>query len=366
MLGLIFRRYPDFILSDFAQKLTEIPVFVFHEVTAEYIEPMFHFLAENKYATLTADEYIARQIKREKGQEREVLLTFDDGYKSLYNVAFPALKRFGLNAVAYIISGAVPEGQCHGVQDKTICNWDEIREMHESGIIDIQSHSMYHHSISISDRVLDFVRPRMNHKIFDDFMPFLQEENGVKDLYELEYGRPILEWTPRYSKARAFYEAPETVLACIDHVNRQGGSDYFRKRNWHSQLTTVMINARNKNPDRGYETDADQKQAIKNDFTNSRQMIESRLPGKKVEHFCYPWFHGSALAAEISAEVGFASNAWGSLLPNFARRNRRVTPISRLSSIYIWRLPGKGRKPLKFNGDGIFPRGVYSLLGMRR
>ena len=346
-MGLLFRRYPAFILSDHSEHPTEIPAFVFHEVSTDSFVPMLQFLADNQYATLTADEYVERLLKKERNQAREVLLTFDDGHKSLYTHAFPALKEFGLKAVAYIVPGMIANNGYSDNGKETVCNWDEILEMHESSTIDFQSHSMYHHSISSSNQVVDFARSRLRSSFFDDFVPLFPEEGRVKELYELEYGTPILDWAPRFSTARAFHESPDTVLACVEHVNRCGGDDYFQKTNWRGQLKAVMADARNKNPDRGYETDADQRQAIKDDFINSQQMIESRLPGKKVEHFCYPWFHGSALSVEISAEVGYVSNAWGSLLPSFSLNNRNPIHISRISPTYLLRLPGKGRKPLK-------------------
>jgi hypothetical protein len=219
--------------------------------------------------------------------------------------------------------------------------------MHNSGVIDFQSHSMYHHSISRSHQVLDFVNPHMRPSLFDDFVPLFPAEGRAKELHELDCGTPILDWAPRFSASRAFHESPDTVLACVEHVNRYGGEEYFQNANWRSQLEAVITDARKRNPGSGYETTAGQRQSIKDDLINSRQMIESRLPGKKVEHFCYPWFHGSALSIEISAETGYISNAWGSLLPPFAKGHDQTVHIPRIPPAYLWRLPGKGRKPLK-------------------
>ena len=87
--GSSFRKYPDFVLSDRATHLVDIPAFVFHDVTPAMVEPMIQFLADNQYMTLTADEYVARPAHGKRGREREVLLTFDDGHESLYTVAYP-------------------------------------------------------------------------------------------------------------------------------------------------------------------------------------------------------------------------------------------------------------------------------------
>ena len=94
--GVLLRKYPDFVLSDRATHLVDIPAFVFHDVTPAMLEPMLQFLAANQYLTLTADEYVERHAHGKRCREREVLLTFDDGHESLYTVAYPALKRYGL------------------------------------------------------------------------------------------------------------------------------------------------------------------------------------------------------------------------------------------------------------------------------
>ena len=103
LLGLVLRRYPAFILRDSVDEAAGVPAFAFHDVTSAALEPMLCFLSNNGYATLTADEYVERQIRPDRRRQREVLLTFDDGLNSLYTVVYPALKRFGLKAVAYIV-----------------------------------------------------------------------------------------------------------------------------------------------------------------------------------------------------------------------------------------------------------------------
>ena len=346
--GILLRKYPDFIFSDRVNDVIDIPAFVFHDVTNESLEPILRFLAINQYATLTADEYYERSSKREKGQEREVLLTFDDGDKSLYTVAYPALKRYGFRAVAYIVPGMTPQGDGTGdskVWEGSVCNWNEIREMHESGTVDIQSHSMYHHSISISSRVIDFVRPGMDLSSWEtDLLPLTQA--GVRDSHDLPFGTPIYDWGPRLGEARGFRGHPSVAMACVEHVDRHGGAEYFRTRWWRRELQRLTAAARRGQPGTAFETEAEQRSAILDDFTNSKAQIERRLPDTSVRHFCYPWFRGSVLAATLSAEAGYVSNAWGSVLPRFATSKLVPMPFARFSPAYLWRLPGRGRKPI--------------------
>jgi hypothetical protein len=205
--GVFLRKYPAFVWCDRVDELDGVHTFVFHDVTTESLEPILQFLADNRYVTLTSDEYVERQIYGERGQEREVMLTFDDGHKSLYEVAYPALKRFKLNAVAYIVPGEVPESDGASTPElwaKSLCNWKEIVEMHNSGGLDFQSHSMYHHSIPLSDRVVDFVRTATQIPWLEPYMavPF-EAEGKVKKSYGYAYGTPIYEGGARYGDALA-------------------------------------------------------------------------------------------------------------------------------------------------------------------
>jgi hypothetical protein len=322
---------------------------------------MLQFLVDNRYATLTADEYIERQMGQGQRPQREVLLTFDDGYKSLYTVAYPALRRLGLKAVAYIVPGMTPEDADAGGAGR-LCAWKEIQEMHESGVLDIQSHSMYHHSIPISDRVIDFIRPDMDFSFLtSDLAPLISAAGLVRKSDQLAYGTPIYAWGSRFDRRPAFQEEPSVVRACLEYVHHHGGAGYFRTRNWRSHLRVVEAEARHRCARRSrFETDAEQRGAILQDFVHAKQAIEQRLPGKTVRHFCFPWFRGSVLATELSVEAGYISNAWGSILPSFEPRGRSPVPIPRLSASYLWRLPGKGRQSLSAvlaHKDGYRGRG---------
>jgi Polysaccharide deacetylase len=350
IVGLLLRKHPAFILSGRVEDLVHIPVFVFHDVDPESLEPLLAFLAENQYRTLTASEYVERRARRERDQDREVLLTFDDGHKSLYSIAYPALKRYGLKAVAYIVPGMIPEGAGSGggeIWGKSLCNWREIREMHESGVLDFQSHSMYHHSIPISAGIRDFVQTAIDFPFLEPHQALLTEENRTMRNYcGFAYGTPIYAGAPRFSEMRAYRESPSVGVACIDHVNLHGGAKYFQQPGWRRRLKGALMEARRLDGGSGFETEVEQQRAILADLVDSKREIERWLPKKIVNHFCFPWFKGSPLAVQLSAEAGYISNAWGSLVPDFARTHRTPSPIARFAPYYVWRLPGKGRRPL--------------------
>lgn len=88
------------------------------------------WLYENNYTTLLIDDLFTKNIP-----EKSVLLTFDDGHISNYDLAFPILKEFNFVATLFIVPIFV--GQ------ENYISKDQIIEMSENGMT-FGSHSLSH------------------------------------------------------------------------------------------------------------------------------------------------------------------------------------------------------------------------------
>lgn len=82
--------------------------------------------------------------------ERTALLTFDDGYQSLLEVAVPRLLQFGYPAIVFVPTAFI--GGTNGFDideepEEPICNWDDLREL-ERNCISVQSHGVSHRTLS--------------------------------------------------------------------------------------------------------------------------------------------------------------------------------------------------------------------------
>ena len=90
--------------------------------------------------------------------DKPVLLTFDDGLRSVYTHAFPALRAYNYPAVVAVVtdwvdlpaSRSVDYGHRMFTRDDFV-TWQQLREMRESGLIDIASHSDNLHQGIISN-----------------------------------------------------------------------------------------------------------------------------------------------------------------------------------------------------------------------
>ena len=67
---------------------------------------------------------------------KPILLTFDDGYKDNYTIAYPILKKYKFKATIFVISNYV--------DDANHLSQNQIKEMIKSGLIDIGAHTKTH------------------------------------------------------------------------------------------------------------------------------------------------------------------------------------------------------------------------------
>lgn len=154
-----------------------VPVFMYHHVSPqaglvtispEAFESQMRYLAVSGYHTLTADQLLAFMNGHQQMPSRSVVLTFDDGYLDNYIFAYPILKRLGLNAIIFTVTGWIGEGPVRnhsgrgvnlpacpdhrackrlieaGKTDQVMLRWSEIETMKTDGTMEFHSHTHSH------------------------------------------------------------------------------------------------------------------------------------------------------------------------------------------------------------------------------
>lgn len=111
------------------------------EISVESFKRQMSFLKNNKYNVVPL-ETIARLIgTKSKIPPKTVAITFDDGYKDNYIYAFAVLKKYDFPATIFVIINEVGRINNETKQYDRL-NWDEIREMADTRLITIGSHTL--------------------------------------------------------------------------------------------------------------------------------------------------------------------------------------------------------------------------------
>ena len=205
---------------------TSIPVLTFHaieehtsviSVSPQVFSHGIGRLHQHGYQTVSLLK-AADIIRRGKSfAERSIVITFDDGYQSVYNNALPVLQRHGMSATVFLTVGMNKDtdlgGRLPPLGDRTMLSWDEIHEMHDSGIT-FGAHTMTHQDLT-----------RLTNRQLED------EIFSSKVIIEDALGIPVLCFAYPYgrhdSRSRAFVQK-HFACACSDRLGLiDAGSDLF-------------------------------------------------------------------------------------------------------------------------------------------
>lgn len=364
---LFLFSYPKFIYKKLKYlEKNVVPIFGLHSVDLTRFETYVNHLYENNYKTLTVNEYYEFLHGKRKLEKNTIVLTFDDGQKSLWSIVYPLLKKYNFNATSFLIPSLIKKddkispnlddywnGKAtiedieNSEKEENFCNWSEIKIMQNSGVIDFQSHSFAHHSIFKSDKLVDFMNPYMKDNFLrGSFSPVIRQNGRDYFTSKLQLGFPIYEWGANLMESMRFIENEEISKECINYVEKNSGDSFFEQKHWKRNLLNFYKKFSKKN--KGYFQSSDERiKDIKNDLNKSKQLIESEL-NKPVEHFCYPWGFGSDLAVKVSQEVGYIANYWCQRGNNLIHKvGDDPYYLSRiLYEEYILSLPGKNRQPI--------------------
>lgn len=108
-------------------------------VSSENLENHIRFLKEDGYRFVSLEDYLDYTRGALELPEKSVMLTFDDGYLSFYDKAFPLLKKYKVPAMLAIVTSWDKEAKPADVG--SLLSWDKMIEMEKSGLVTIASHS---------------------------------------------------------------------------------------------------------------------------------------------------------------------------------------------------------------------------------
>jgi peptidoglycan/xylan/chitin deacetylase (PgdA/CDA1 family) len=126
----------------------KVPILLYHRfgpavadsmtVTTPVFESHLKFLREKGYTVVPLRKLVNYYLGRgQPPPDRSVVITVDDGHKSVYAEMFPLIKKYRIPVTLFIYPSAISNAPY-------AMTWDQLREMKKSGLIDIESHTYWH------------------------------------------------------------------------------------------------------------------------------------------------------------------------------------------------------------------------------
>jgi peptidoglycan/xylan/chitin deacetylase (PgdA/CDA1 family) len=132
----------------FAANTTNIPILCYHNLnptkpgsmnmTPQKFESQIKWLVDNGFTIIPlkqAVEYL--QGKRESLPNKSIVVTADDGWKSVYTYMYPIIKKYNIPVTLFIYPQTISNG-------KNAMTWEELKKLQQTGLFDIQSHTYSH------------------------------------------------------------------------------------------------------------------------------------------------------------------------------------------------------------------------------
>ena len=132
------------------EKDLQIPIFVYHNIVDSEADINFDYMETTKdtfekqisglkslgYDFITYEDLLKYKNNEKKIKKKSCIVTFDDGCEGVYKNAYPIAKKYNIPITMYVITD--------NMESPGVITWDEAKEMQDSGLVTIASHSTNH------------------------------------------------------------------------------------------------------------------------------------------------------------------------------------------------------------------------------
>ncbi len=170
----------------FAANTLNIPILCYHNLNAtvrgsmnltpERFESQVKWMKDNGFTIIPLKEAVEYlQGTRESLPPKSVVITADDGWKSVYTSMYPIVRKYNIPVTLFIYPQTISTG-------KHALTWEELKELQHSGFFDIQSHTYSHPNFKQEKRHLSAA----------SYQKFVKSElTNSKKILEEKMGTPI-------------------------------------------------------------------------------------------------------------------------------------------------------------------------------
>lgn len=125
-----------------------VPILVYHNfdktasgsmtISVAKFEEQMRWLHDNGYTVIplqTLVEYL--QGKKDSLPEKAVVITADDGRKSIYTYMWPIVKKYNFPVTLFVYPSAISNASY-------AMTWQQLQELQQTGLFDVQGHTYWH------------------------------------------------------------------------------------------------------------------------------------------------------------------------------------------------------------------------------
>lgn len=131
-----------------ADTTLNIPILCYHNLnptvpgsmslTPDKFESQIKWLKDNGFTIIPLKEAVEYlQGKRSTLPEKPIVVTADDGWKSVYQYMAPIIKKYNIPVTLFIYPETISTG-------KNAMTWEDLKELQSTGLFDIQGHTYSH------------------------------------------------------------------------------------------------------------------------------------------------------------------------------------------------------------------------------
>lgn len=125
-----------------------VPILTYHRFSPTVADSMtmktvdfesnLRWLHDNGYQVIPLKQYLDYRLSKGRAPApKSVIITIDDGHKTVYSDLLPLIKRYKIPVTLFIYPSVISNAS-YGM------TWDQLKELVKTGYVDIQSHTYWH------------------------------------------------------------------------------------------------------------------------------------------------------------------------------------------------------------------------------
>jgi poly-beta-1,6-N-acetyl-D-glucosamine N-deacetylase len=294
---------------------------------AQFKEHM-DYLKNNGFSVLPLNEVITALQNKQQVPDKTLVITFDDGYISIYEEAFPLLQQMGFPFTVFINTQPINDNM------QGYMSWDQIRRMSDAGVI-IANH-MVNHPYMIDNEAGETDSERLarlrvellsaeqqiaqetgqSHKIMA--YPYGEYDSAIKQMVKEEGFVGIAQHSGAIGFHSDFQALPRYPLASI----------YAQMDGIPVKLESLSFNVLSQDPESPVTQERDP--AVTLQFAPGDFRVSTLACSASGENLPITWLDREALLFQIKPTREFNSRRWGYICTAPANGTNRYFWYSKL------------------------------------